>query len=143
MKKIIISICICLSCCFLFEKNIKAQEFYYEEVIEILDVNQISRYTKTTTGKKTASMKNASGKVIWYVSVTGTFTYTGSSATCTKSVVNAESNVNNWKIISKSSTKTSNKASATAVAGEYIDATLVAKQTKTVTLTCSATGQLS
>lgn len=68
----------------LFEKNVNAQEFFYEEVVEILVVNQISRYTKT-----------------------------------------------------------SNKASATAIAGDYLDGTLIAKQTKTVTLTCSASGKLS
>ena len=143
IKKIIISICICFSCCLLFEKNVNAQEFFYEEVVEILDVNQISRYTKTTTGKKTASIKNSSGKVLWYVSVTGTFTYTGSKATCTKSVVEAEAKDSRWKILSKSSSKTSNKASATAIAGDYLDGTLIAKQTKTVTLTCSPSGKLS
>lgn len=35
------------------------------------------------------------------VTVTGTFTYTGSSSTCTKSIASATSKNANWKISSK------------------------------------------
>ena len=43
------------------------------------------------------------------VTVTGTFTYTGSSSTCTKSVAEASSKNANWKISSKSASKSGNK----------------------------------
>ena len=57
--------------------------------------------------------------------------------------VNAQSNNSYWKIKSKSSSKSGNKAIGTAKADNYFEGKVVLTQTKTVTLTCSATGKLS
>ena len=75
--------------------------------------------------------------------VTGTFTYTGSSSTCTKSIASATSKNANWKISSKSASKSGNKATAKATAKRYVDGTAVETQNCTVTLTCSLNGSLS
>ena len=77
------------------------------------------------------------------VTVTGTFTYTGSSSTCTKPVASATSKNANWKISSKSASKSGNKATAKATAKRYVDGTAVETQNCTVTLTCSSNGSLS
>lgn len=77
------------------------------------------------------------------VTVTGTFTYTGSSSTCTKSVASAISKNANWKISSKSASKSGNKATAKATAKRYVDGTAVETQNCTVILTCSSNGSLS
>ena len=77
------------------------------------------------------------------VTVTGTFTYTGSSSTCTKSIASATSKNANWKISSKSASKSGNKATAKATAKRYVDGTAVETQNCTVTLTCSSNGSLS
>ena len=77
------------------------------------------------------------------VTVTGTFTYTGSSSTCTKSIASATSKNANWKISSKSASKSGNKATAKATAKRYVDGTAVETQNCTVTLTCSLNGSLS
>lgn len=143
MKKIILCLSICLSCCLMFTQITSAEEYYYEETIEILNSSSIMRSTKTITGKKTASMKNSSGKILWSVSVTGTFTYTGSKATCTSATVDAKSNNSFWKIKSKSSSKTSNKATGKATGQNILDGVVVATHTLSTTLTCSASGKLS
>ena len=143
MKKILLSICICMSCLFLFEKNVNAQSYYYDEVIEVINTYQISKATKTTTGKKTAYIKNSSGTVLWSVTVEGTFTYTGSSSKCTNSTVSASSKDSRWKITSKSSSKSGSTAKATASAKYYFNGDVIETLTKTVTLTCSPKGVLS
>lgn len=73
MKKIIISLCLFLACCFPLSNLVNASEYYYEETIEIINTIPSSRTTNTITGRKTKSMKNSAGAVLWYVSVTGTF----------------------------------------------------------------------
>lgn len=143
MKKIILCLTICLSCCLMFMRSTSAEEYYCDETIEIISMEPATRATKTITGKKTASIKNSSGKVLWSVTVTGSFTYTGSKATCTNSSVSAQSNDNRWKISSKSHSKSGNTATATASAKYYLDGSLIATQNKTVKLTCSASGKLS
>lgn len=143
MKKLILSLCLCLSFCLVFTKTTHAEEYYYDETIEIINKAPVSRATNSITGKKTASMKNSSGKILWSVSVTGTFTYTGSKATCTSSTVDAKSNNSYWKIKSKSSSKTSNKAIGKATGQNIVGGVIVATHTLSTTLTCSATGKLS
>lgn len=55
-----------------------AQDYYYEETIEIID-EAMTRATSTKTAKKTAKYQTTSGTVLWSVTVTGTFTYNGST----------------------------------------------------------------
>ncbi len=143
MKKIILSLCLFLTCCLPFTNLVSATEYYYEETIEIIDSTPSSRVVNTITGKKTKSMKNSAGNVLWYVSVTGTFVYTGSKSSCTISTVEAKSNNKFWKILSKSSSKSANKAIATAKAQNILDGEVVATHVLSTTLTCSATGKLS
>ena len=143
MKKLILSLCLCLSFCLVFTKTSNAEEYYCDETIEIISTTPVTRVTNSITGKKTDSIKNSSGSILWSVTVTGSFTYTGLKATCTSSSVSAQSNDSRWKISSKSHSKSGNMAKATASAKYYLDGSVISTQTKTVTLTCSATGKLS
>lgn len=102
-----------------------------------------SKSTKTKTAVKTAQAKNSSGTNIWYVKVTGTFTYNGSSSSCTKSVATAASQHSSWSIKSKTPSKSGNTAKATATAVKKLDGTVTQSMTRTVSLTCSKTGNLS
>lgn len=127
--------------------------YYIETVIEDEDSglltimhNAISRSKGSTTTKtksKTTYIKNSSGNVMWYVKVTGTFTYGNGSAKCTKSVCTAESKDKTWKVSNKSSSKSGNKASATAKGTHYLNGAPLESITRTVTLTCSPTGNFS
>lgn len=75
---------------------------------------------------------------MWSVSVTGTFTYNGSSCTCTKATVSTTKPSSTWSLSNKKASKSGNKAIA-SVTGHAPGVTV----TRTVTLTCSATGKLS
>lgn len=99
--------------------------------------------TTTTTKSKISRYYNANNEIMWYVKVTGTFTYGNGTSKCTSSTVTAQSNVTAWKITSKSASKSGNTASATATAKQYFDGTVVNTIKRTVTLTCSSTGVFS
>ena len=114
--------------------------YYLETIIE---ETPTTRASNQKTAKKTGNYKNAQGTTMFSVTVTGTFTYTGSSSTCTKSVAEASSKNANWKISSKSASKSGNKATAKATAKRYVDGTAVETRNCSVTLTCSSNGSLS
>lgn len=100
----------------------------------------LTRASGSKTASKTAKYYSSSGSALWSVTVTGTFSYTGSSATCTNSSVSARSSSSVWKISSKSASKSGASATATATA-KYNDSSTY--KSLSVTLTCKANGVLS
>lgn len=105
--------------------------------------NFLSQRQTTKTNSKTTYCKNKSGNVLWYVKVTGTFTYGNGSAKCIKSVCTAETRNTEWTVSNKSSSKIGNKATATATGTHYINKKPIETIAKTVTLKCSPTGEFS
>jgi hypothetical protein len=100
--------------------------------------------TSTKSGSKTATYKNSAGDSLWSVKVSGTFSYNGSTSSCTSSSVIATVYSSYWSIVSKSASKSGNNATATATAKQYSSLGIaIATATYTVNLTCSASGTLS
>lgn len=126
----------------LFLQPVKAyaSEKYLIEV-KIETINETRATTKT--GKKTVTVKNAAGSKLWDVQVTGTFSYNGSTSTCTNSIANATSYNSNWKIVSKSANKSGNSATATAKANLYSGGAYIDSLTKSVSLFCDKNENLS
>ena len=117
---------------------------YIETVIEETTSTSSSRSTSSTiSGKKTTTYRNSDGSAVWSVTVTGTFTYNGSSATCTKSTVSATSYNSNWKISNTSASKSGASAQATATSKKYSNGICIKTTTQSVSLTCSKNGTLS
>ena len=111
---------------------------YIVTVMESIDDN-INLLSTTVTKSKKATYYNKDGVAKWYVKVTGTFTYGNGTFKCTNSTVTAASQSTTWKISSKSG----NKAIATATAKQYQNNSIIQTITKSVTLTCSSTGKFS
>jgi hypothetical protein len=107
------------------------------------DMLQAASSTSTKTGSKKTTYYNSSGGALWYVKVTGTFTYNGTASSCTSSTVSAASQVSAWVISSKSATWSGNQATGKATAKRYNGLTVAQTVSKTVILTCSKTGALS
>ena len=161
MKRILVITTLCiLFCCtsltaFADSSDFKVQTEYlgdgsYYETVLIQNNNSIITDTistlsnsKTTAGSKTTYYKNSSGKVMWYVKVSGTFTYGGGTSKCTKASVTAESKDSGWKISNKSSWKKSNKAFAKATGTHYFNGIPKESFSRTVTIACSAKGKIS
>lgn len=117
---------------------------YMETVIEKTTTSLSARSTTSTvSGKKTNTYRNSEGSALWTLTVTGTFTYNGSSATCTKSTVSATSYNSNWRISSSSASKLGATAKATATAKKYSNRICIKSMTQSISLTCSKNGTLS
>lgn len=150
MKKIIL-ILMCISFVLPFSSiNTSALDYIEVEnlengyyIITTIEEENTLRSTQTKTGTKTKKFYNDNNQVMWSVSVHGTFTYTGSSSKCTASTVSTTCPGSTWKIISRNASKSGNKATANATAGQYIAGQLSYKVSTSVTLTCSASGKLS
>lgn len=97
----------------------------------------------TTTKSKTSTYKTSSGRTIWSITVTGTFTYNGNNAKCTHSSISSKCTDSNWKLSNKSASKSGATATASAIAKKYTDGTYIKSVPITVTLTCSKTGKFS
>ncbi len=108
-------------------------------------VREITPFTaKTVTKSKVYNYKNASGKIMWYVKVTGTFTYGNGSAKCTASTPSAKSNNSSWSVSKATGKRSGNWCSATATGKHRMGNGEIGNViTKTIKLTCSPTGVFS
>ena len=113
--------------------------YYYE--ISISVTNSVARSAKE--GSKTIYFKNSAGKTMWSLTVKGTFTYNGSTSSCTSASASTSITDATWKITNKSSSKSGNTAKATATAICYLNGNPINSATKTVSLKCSVSGKLS
>ena len=99
--------------------------------------------SSTKTASKTSTYKNNSGKTLWSVTVTGSFTYNGSTSKCIRSTVSTTCPDRNWKIIKSFANKTDSTASATVSTAQYLNGIHMRTINRTIKLTCSKTGKLS
>lgn len=96
----------------------------------------------TKSGSKTANYKNSDGEIMWSVTVYGSFTYNGTTSSCTSVSHSTTSPGSNWSIKSSSSTKSGNCATANAVA-TFKNLLISRDYPMTVNLYCSPYGILS
>lgn len=112
---------------------------YITETIEYFG----TRASGTRTGTKTRSGYTGDGTMAWQVALTGTFTYTGSGATCTSSICNTTVYESAWYTISKDAGKSGASATGSATMGRKSLEVTVEKVPVSITLTCDANGNLS
>jgi hypothetical protein len=134
------------------DNNTSDSDYYFETVIEDADSSSVlfpqdilsrKASAKTATKSKITYCKNSAGKVMWYVKVTGTFTYGNGSSKCTNADCTAEAKDKTWKVSNRSSSKSGNTASASAKGTHYLNGVPVETIKRTVTLKCSPTGKFS
>ena len=101
------------------------------------------RVSGTTSGSKESIYYSNDGTAQWKAVLTGTFTYTGTSATCTTSSCNITIYSSSWYTISKTVGKNGNSATSSVTMGNKLMGVTVTKITKHITLTCDANGNLS
>ncbi|MFQ7311445.1 MAG: hypothetical protein ACLROL_06275 [Sellimonas sp.] len=106
--------------------------------ITTIDTNY-SLLRSNVTGKKHTSYYNKSGKLLWKLTITGSFTYTGTSSKCTSAVASVSNIAKDWSVVSKSGYPSGNSAIGTATMRLKGSQNI----TKTVKLSCSKNGVLS
>ena len=97
----------------------------------------------TKSHTKSANYYNPNGDLAWKIYLTGTFTYTGSSSTCTKATTSYKIYDDRWKVTSSGASKSGNKATGNFTVKKYAIGIPIRTVNKTLTITCSKTGVCS
>ena len=100
-----------------------------------------TRASGSKTGSKSYNFYSSNDELEWKAVLSGTFTYNGTSATCTSSSCNITVYQNNWYEISKTATRSGNTATFTM--GRKVLGITVSKKDYSLTLSCDANGILS
>lgn len=97
----------------------------------------------TITGSKSATFTDVDNVVRWRVYLHGTYTYNGTSSTCTDSSVSYSILDSAWKVTSAIASRSANKAIGDFTIKQYILGIPVRTHESHLTLTCSPNGVLS
>ena len=156
MKKIF-AFMLCTAICFfcfservctcdgLTSKSLTGTDGIYHIEVVITSGNPIpsTQSMQTVTATKTAYARDANHNVLWYVSITATFLYDGTTAQCISCTPGAGTNANSWSIKNVSSSFSRNSATATATATHTLVFGITQDHTMSVTIYCSPTGVIS
>ncbi len=112
-------------------------------VITMIQCSDFSRAANTKTGKKTITYYGGDDEIQWTATLLGTFSYNGSSATCTNATISYSINNSIWDITTANASKSNNKAIGNVTAKRYFLGVPVQTVEQTTTITCSANGTLS
>lgn len=111
--------------------------------IETVVTESVSRASGTKTGTKTKRFVDTDGEEKWAIQLQGTFSYNGTSASCTNAVCNVTVSANNWYVVSKAASKSGAVATANVTMGQKVLGITIAKNAYELTLTCDKNGNLS
>ncbi|MDE5974852.1 MAG: hypothetical protein K2G73_09335 [Eubacterium sp.] len=155
MKKIISLLSVILMIAVLCPNTALANdEIVTDSYIEYFDdgsyiVTRITESTITTFAAKTVSKSKSAdyyesdNTKAWTVTLNATFSYTGSSATCTNATTSSKIYNDKWKVTSAVPSKSGNKATGTFTVKKYALGLPIKTVNKTLTITCSNTGVCS
>lgn len=102
-----------------------------------------SRAATGKSGAKTSTYYGNDGTAHWKATLSGSFTYDGSSATCTSSSCSVTIYNNSWYTLSKSASKSGNSAFGSATMGYKVLGITTNQVTRDISLTCDKDGNLS
>ena len=126
--------------------EVMIQEILYEdgsslEIITSWKLTDQDRGTKT--GTKVYNKRDASGALEWKATLTASFTYNGTSATCTSASCSVSIYNSSWYTISYSAVRSGNTATAYLKMGYSALGSTPITYSYTITLSCDANGNLS
>lgn len=123
----------------------KLETIYFEDgsYMTVGIITKGARASGSVSGSKPYTYYGSDGNEKWKAVVTGSFKYTGSSATCTSSSVDVTVYSSSWYTISKSASKSGNTATASVTMGEKQGGVTVTKVPVSLSLSCDADGNLS
>ena len=102
----------------------------------------VARASGSKTGYVTYTYVN-SGTTMWTATLTASFTYTGSSATCTNSALGISISDSHYYEVSRSVGHSGNTATADFTMGYRVLGVTVSTSPYTLTLSCDANGNLT
>lgn len=111
--------------------------------IEIVTTENFTRSSGSKTGNKSYTYWDNDGNAMWKAVLTASFTYTGSSSTCTNASCSVTIYDSSWYQVSKSTSYSGNTATTQLTMGHKVLGVTVSKPSYTITLSCDANGNLS
>lgn len=99
--------------------------------------------TKSKTARGTAYFRNSSGETMWYLTLTATFTYNGTTSKCTSSSASATSCNKYWQVTVDSCSHSGNKATAKGTGKQIINSKQLQTITRSISLSCAKDGTIS
>lgn len=102
-----------------------------------------TRATASKNGSKTKTYYESDGSAAWKATLTGTFTYDGSSSTCTSSNCSVTVYNSAWYTISKTASRSGSTANAAVTMGRKLLGVAVTNKSINISLTCDGNGNLS
>lgn len=97
----------------------------------------------TKSGTKTTTYYNSSDEALWKVTLKGSFTYTGTTSTCTSASHSVTIYNNAWYIYSQNSYASGNQAIANVVMKKKLLGIVTSTKNVNLTITCDKNGNLS
>lgn len=152
MKRFICILLAGILACSVFASSVSAAEAESEIVIFCFEDGSYltefftsfsGRASGSKSGNKGVTYYDSDGTAQWRAVLSGTFTYTGASATCTASSINVTIYDTDCYVVSKSATKSGNTATGNATVGEKVLGITVSRVPVTISLKCDANGNLS
>ena len=118
---------------------------YFEDgsYITITTIEFETRASGSKSAQRNYSYTTSNGDVCWKATLTGSFTYNGTSATCTSSSCDVTIYESAYYVVSKSAGKSGNTATATVTMGRKLLGITISKDTYNLSLSCDANGNLS
>ena len=110
-------------------------------LVELLPDNNLSR--TTVTKNKSFTRYDANDEMKWKIILTGSFTYNGTTSSCSSCNCTVTIYDNIWYTDSKSHWVSGNSANATVVMGRKMLGVTVKRETVDLTLTCDKNGNFS
>ncbi len=111
-------------------------------IITITEYENISK-ASSKTASKTYTHKSSNDETLWTYTITGTFSYTGSSSTCTSVTDSYTISNDYWHMDSHSCSRSGNSAYGTVTMKRKFLGITTDTISRNLTLSCSATGVLS
>ena len=139
---------VCLSPCAAFAAEtvaVNEDVVYFEDGSYIVTIAEeiVSRASGIKTQTKSRTYYDSNDVAEWKITLTGIFSYNGSSATCTESTCSVDVYASNWYLISKTAEKSSNIASCTVTLGKTFLGITISKPVHTLTIVCDKDGNFT
>ena len=123
----------------------KQDIIYFDDgsYIEIETTYLESRAISAQTGSRAYTYRDQDHKIQWQAVLQGTFSYDGTTSTCTASICTVSITDNAWYVVSKTTSKSGGTAYAELVIGRKMLGITVEKRTINLSLSCDKDGNLS
>lgn len=111
--------------------------------IEISITESSMRASNVQSGQKIHRYYDSSGNLDWEAVLTASFTYNGTTSSCTSASCTLTIYDSAWYQVSKSTTRSGNTATTVLTMGQKVLGVTISKPSYTITLSCDANGNLA